>query len=158
MASFFSRALVPLLNRLPSVFLERFSKNTYNEVEVLPREMPRQAGHSDWQTAKPAAGAPGFALVQQHTFLRDTDQVRRFLPDILGRALARIWIDRDFRERFSTDPIGTMEAYDVFLPEGIDVEFVADGTSRPKVVVYEHRTSGPRRRLLYLQLVMMAGQ
>jgi hypothetical protein len=30
----------------------------------------------------------------------------RFLPDILGRALARSWIDREFQTDFMLDPEG----------------------------------------------------
>ena len=141
-----SRALVPFLAWLPT--------RPKREVEVLP-PLPG-SGRSSWSGAGAPEGA-GFGLVRQETRLRDTDQVRQFLPDILGRALARIWIDRTFRDRFAEDPIGTMEEYNVFLPESIDVEFVADGVSRPRIVVYERRLAGPRRRLLYLHLVMMAG-
>lgn len=140
-----SRALVPFLSLLP--------RRPSREVEVLP-PLP-EAGRSGWSNAPPEGA--GFGLVRQETHLRDTDQVKQFLPDILGRALARIWIDRSFRERFAEDPIGTMAEYNVFLPESIDVEFVADGVSRPRIVVYERRLAGPRRRLLYLHLVMMAG-
>lgn len=140
-----SRALVPFLSWLPA--------RPRREVEVLPPL--REAGRAGWSSSAPEGG--DFGLVRQETHLRDTDQVKQFLPDILGRALARIWIDRSFRERFAEDPIGTMADYNVFLPESIDVEFVADGVSRPRIVVYERRVAGPRRRLLYLHLVMMAG-
>lgn len=114
------------------------------------------------QTARNAYAAnepdgPNFGLVRQATYLEDTDQVRRFLPDILGRALARIWIDRGFRDRFGEDPIGVMAQYDVHLPPSIEVELVTEGVSRPRIVVYEKRVIGPRRRLLYLQMVMKAG-
>ena len=41
----------------------------------------------------------------------------------------------------------------------IDIDFVTEGTLRPQVVVMERtRPDAPRRRLLYLQLVMMAGK
>lgn len=136
-----SRALVPFLSLLPA--------RRPREVEVLPPEAPDAP-------QEPEGGK--FGLVRKETYLRDTDQVKRFLPDILGRALARIWIDRTFRERFASDPIGTMAEYDVFLPEAIDVEFETEGVTRPRIVVYERRAVGPRRRLLYLQLVMKAGQ
>ena len=140
-----SRALVPFFAWLPA--------RRAQEVEVLPPAP--QAGEQGWRDDAPDGG--GFGLVQQETYLRDSDQVKRFLPDILGRALARIWVDRNFRERFAADPIGTMADFNVFLPEAIDVEFVTEGVSRPRIVVYERRKAGPRRRLLYLQLVMMAG-
>ncbi len=141
-----SRALVPLLAWLPV--------RRPREVEVLP-PVSQDRG---WSEAPQAPEDGKFGLVRQETHLRDTDQVKRFLPDILGRALARIWVDRYFRDDFAADPIGTMAQYNVFLPQGIEVEFETEGVTRPRIVVYEQRRAGPRRRLLYLQLVMKAGQ
>jgi len=132
-----SRALVPVIARLPAL--------TRGKAEA---ETPRQS---------PAAHEYG--LVQQETHLRNRSQVERYLPDILGRALARIWIDPLFRDRFAADPKGTLADYGVHLPETIHIDFVTQGTVRPQVVVHEQtHPDGPRRRLLYLQLVMMAGK
>ncbi|MBO6854412.1 MAG: hypothetical protein JJ872_11715 [Marivivens sp.] len=101
----------------------------------------------------------GFDLVHRETHLRDSVDVERYLPDILGRALARIWIDPIFRDQFAAGPVETLAAYDVHLPESITIDFVTENTPRPQVVVYEQRRpGGPRRRLLYLRLVMMAGR
>jgi hypothetical protein len=131
-----SRALVPVISRLPAL--------TRSRAEPEP---PQAAVRQD------------FDLVQQETHLRNRSQVERFLPDILGRALARIWIDPVFRDRFATDPKGTLSAYGVHLPDTIHIDFVTQGTLRPQVVVMEQtRPDAPRRRLLYLQLVMMAGK
>lgn len=131
-----SRALVPVISRLPAL--------TRSRAEPEP---PQAAVQQD------------FDLVQQETHLRNRSQVERFLPDILGRALARIWIDPVFRDRFATDPKGTLSAYGVHLPDTIHIDFVTQGTLRPQVVVMEQtRPDAPRRRLLYLQLVMMAGK
>lgn len=140
-----SRALVPFLSWLPA--------RRPREVEVLP---PAQTS-VEWTNGPEGPQEGKFGLVRQATYLRNTDQVKRFLPDIMGRALARIWIDRYFRENFAADPIGTMAEYDVFLPETIEIEFQTEGVTRPRIVVYEQRKVGPRRRLLYLQLVMKAG-
>lgn len=141
-----SRALVPFASW-------RKTRATGRAVEVLPQRM--EAARAAYGSN--ATDASGFTLVRQVTHLEDTEQVRRYLPDILGRALARIWIDRAFRERFAEDPIRVMTEYDVHLPATIEVEFVTEGFSRPRIVVYEQRKIGPRRRLLYLQMVMMAG-
>ncbi len=131
-----SRALVPVISRLPAL--------TRPRAETEPPKAPP---------------VQDFDLVQQETHLRNRAQVERFLPDILGRALARIWIDPTFRDRFSTDPKRTLAEYGVYLPETIHIDFVTEGTLRPQVVVMEQtRPDAPRRRLLYLQLVMMAGK
>ena len=141
-----SRALVPVISRLPTL--------------TRLRDAVRHA------YGVPAAAEPGsqprardYDLVRHQTRLRNREQVERYLPDILGRALARIWIDPGFRDRFAADPVATLEYYDVFLPENIEIEFVTEANSRPQVVVYERPIRHmPRRRLLYLQLVLTAAR
>lgn len=136
-----SRALVPVLSRLPAL------------VRPAPGDLgvPRSGQRADTLA--------DFGLVQHETHLKNRSQVERFLPDILGRALARIWIDPGFRDRFAADPKGTLGAYGVFLPDTIEIDFVTEGTVRPQVVVQERLAPhGPKRRLLYLRLVMMAGK
>lgn len=105
------------------------------------------------------AQPPDFDLVAGPTRLTNTEQVERHLPDIIGRALARIWIDRAFRDDFAADPKGTLAFHDVHLPPTIDIDFVSESGSRPQVVVHEQLgRAGQRRRLLFLQLVMVAGK
>lgn len=100
-----------------------------------------------------------FNLVKNRTTFENTSQIERHLPDILGRALARSWIDPDFRNRFSSDPLSLLAQYDVFLPPNITIEYETKETLRPRIVVYEKPKYGlTRKRLLYLQLIMMAGK
>ena len=99
------------------------------------------------------------SLVREELYLKDRLAVREQLPDILGRVLARIWIDEKFNHDFSMNPRGTLESNGVFLPETMDVEFQKPNSSRPRIVVYEKsRESKFRTRIFYLQLVMMAGR
>lgn len=81
----------------------------------------------------------------------------RFLPDILGRALARSWIDREFQMDFMLDPEGVRTTL-FFLPQNVTIELETEGVTRPKVVVYETTRLGKQKSLMYLQLVMMAGK
>lgn len=132
-----SRALVPFVGRLPS--------RTGGQ-DVRKQQDRHQNDHD-------------YGLVQRETYLRDSDDVERMLPDILGRALARIWIDPQFRDRFAANPVETLAAYGVYLPRSIQIDFVTEGAPRPQIVVYEQKTpGGPRRRLMYLRLMMMAGK
>ena len=102
---------------------------------------------------------PTLSLVREELYLADRQAVREQLPDILGRVLARIWIDEKFNHDFSMNPRGTLETNGVFLPETMDVEFQKPNSSRPRIVVYEKsRESKFRTRIFYLQLVMMAGR
>ena len=100
-----------------------------------------------------------FSLYDGERHFTDREDVREFLPDILGKALARTWIDDDFRTAFDNDPCGTLESHGVFMPENMMIEFQRQNTDRPRIVVYEQRPNSKfKARVLYLQLVMMAGR
>jgi len=91
--------------------------------------------------------------------LKNRTEVRKHLPEILGRVLARIWIDTDFKEDFANDPQKTLEFNGVYLPEDMSIEFQKPNSDRPRIVVYEQRPKSKfKLRVLYLQLVMMAGR
>ena len=124
--------------------------------EVLPAD-------PDW-TPPPAAEAQGtlpaeeFVLVERITRLMTLDEIERHLPDILGRALARGWIDKPFQSAFMDDPKEMLATYDVHLPDAVEIEVETEPGKRPRIVVYQISLGGRKRRLLYLQLVMMAGR
>ena len=125
------------------------SQTTKNAlVPVQPKKLP----------VKRATG-PRYALVSDHVTFTSRADVRERLPDILGKALALIWIDKEFADVFARDPQGTLEREGVILPENTSIEFQKPGTDRPRIVVYERRpNSNFKLRILYLQLVMMAGR
>ena len=98
-------------------------------------------------------------LVDDKTILEDKEEVRTKLPDILGRVLACIWIDPEFYHSFANDPKSTLEKNGVFLPQDIFLDFEKPRADRPKVVVYEKKKDSKfKLRVMYLQLVMMAGR
>ena len=100
-----------------------------------------------------------FSLYDGERHFTDREDVREFLPDILGKALARTWIDADFRTEFDNDPCSTLANHGVFLPENMSIEFQLQNVERPRIVVYEQRPNSKfKARVLYLQLVMMAGR
>lgn len=109
-------------------------------------------------TAKPANSGGGFTLVRAPTTLQNIKRIEQHLPEILGRALARGWIDRNFAEALLADPKRLLSNYDVFLPENIKIEVETTEAQRQRIVVYEHRPNGDKHRVMYLQLVMMAGK
>ena len=91
----------------------------------------------------------------QDIILESEAQIQEFLPDILGQALARTWIDKRFLDAFYDEPKEILERAGVFLPKSISVEFIKKDNERPKVVVYQ-RAGSKSTRLLELKLVMVA--
>ena len=98
-------------------------------------------------------------LVDNEIFLENRNEVKKYLPEILGRVLARTWIDESFKEIFKKDPLKTLSDNGVFLPEEMFLEFQKPDTKRPKIVVYERKgKSNFKVRVVQLQLIMMAGR
>ena len=92
---------------------------------------------------------------EQDIILETEDQIQEFLPEVLGQALARTWIDKRFLEAFYEFPEEILERGGVYLPDHISVEFMKKNKSRPKVVVYENGHK-KRRKILELKLIMVA--
>ena len=91
---------------------------------------------------------------EQDIVLETEDQIQEFLPEVLGQALARTWIDKRFLEAFYEYPEEILERGGVYLPDHISVEFMKKDKSRPKVVVYEN--ANKKRKILELKLIMVA--
>ncbi len=121
--------------------------------------VPYQPGGQIAPVQRARSGEAPFKIVRDDVELHNREEVVKFLPDILGRALARIWIDPAFYADFSGDPKGCLERAGVHLPEEISIEFSKAVADRPKIIVYEQRPNSRFKvRVLYLQLVMMAGK
>tara|TARA_Y100001968_G_C19147304_1_gene614438 strand:+ start:322 stop:726 length:405 start_codon:yes stop_codon:yes gene_type:complete len=127
---------------------EKNSKALVPIRKVLPPAVKRETG-----VAKP------FELVNGNLTLNSREDVRSLLPDILGKVLARVWLDSNFHREFSEDPQKTLESNGVFLPENMSIEFQKQNTDRPRIVVFEQKQGSKfKLRVFYLQLVMMAGR
>ena len=108
---------------------------------------------------KDGAVTSDFSLYEGERHFTDREDVRQHLPDILGKALARTWIDNEFHKAFDRDPVGTLESHGVFIPSTMSIEFQRKTSDRPRIVVYEQNPNSKfKARVLYLQLVMMAGR
>jgi|TARA_B110000971_G_scaffold33405_1_gene31035 hypothetical protein len=98
-------------------------------------------------------------LVDKDLYLQNREDVKKFLPDILGRVLARIWIDTNFKENFKSDPETVLSENGVFLPDDMILEFQKPNSDRPKIIVYEKKADSKFKvRVVQLQLVMIAGR
>ena len=98
-------------------------------------------------------------LVDKDLILKNRDEVKKYLPDILGRVLARIWIDKPFKESFKSNPRQVLNDNGVFLPDDMIQEKKKPNSDRPKIIVYEKKQdSNFKIRVVQLQLVMLAGR
>ena len=52
----------------------------------------------------PRPGSARYDLVSDLTTFKSREDVRERLPESLGKALALIWIDREFADLFALDP------------------------------------------------------
>ena len=93
----------------------------------------------------------------QDIVLESENQIQKYLPEVLGQALARTWIDKRFLDAFYNYPVEVLERGGVYLPDSVSVEFKKEKDQRPKVIVYENDKNS-RRKLLELKLVMVAEQ
>ncbi len=92
---------------------------------------------------------------EQDIILENTEHVQELLPEVLGQALARTWVDKRFLEAFTKYPIEVMERGGVYLPDNISLEFQKEIKSRPKVIVYENDMTR-KTKILELKLIMVA--
>ena len=108
---------------------------------------------------KPNEVNQALELVDKDLILKNREEVKKYLPDILGRVLARIWIDKSFKENFKSNPRQVLNDNGVFLPDDMILEFQKPNSDRPKIIVYEKKNgSNFKIRVVQLQLVMLAGR
>ena len=94
---------------------------------------------------------------EQDIVLESEQQIQKYLPEVLGQALATTWIDKRFLDAFYEYPVEVLERGGVYLPSSVSVEFKKEKDQRPKVIVYENDKKS-KRKLLELKLVMVAEQ
>ena len=92
---------------------------------------------------------------EQDLILETDTDIQKYLPDVLGQALARTWVDKRFVDAFFNYPVEILERGGVYLPEKIQLEFSKEEKSRPKVTVFENTNEG-RKKVLELKLIMVA--
>ena len=88
---------------------------------------------------KPNQLTQALELVDSDLILKNREEVKKYLPDILGRVLARIWIDKSFKENFKSNPRQVLNENGVFLPDDMILEFQKPNSDRPKIIVYEKK-------------------
>lgn len=76
---------------------------------------------------------------EQDMILESEHQIQKYLPEVLGQALARTWIDKRFLDAFYNYPVEVLERGGVYLPDSVSVEFKKEKNERPKVIVFENK-------------------
>ena len=98
-----------------------------------------------------------FKLVEKSVELLDRETVKQQLPDILGRALARSWIDSDYKEKLQRDLKGTLAMGGVIIPEDYECTYETTSGQRAKIVVFECKPNSKLRlRICGFSLTMVA--
>jgi hypothetical protein len=85
--------------------------------------------------------------------------VRERIVDYLGSVLARCWIDPTLIVKLDENPHQALRHIGILLPPEIDLKVERPHRDRPRLVIYECNAERTfRRRICYLQLIMMAGK
>ena len=87
--------------------------------------------------------------------LTNEDDIKRVLPDVLGQALARAWVDKRFLEAFVNHPVEILERGGVYLPSFIKIVFEKEEQTRPKVTIYRIMDD-KMKKVLELKLILVA--
>ncbi len=89
----------------------------------------------------------------------DAKQLKERIIDYLGAVLARCWVERDLLDRIEANPHRALRGMGILLPHEIDIKVERVSKERPRLVIYEYNEGRTfRRRVCYLQLIMMAGR
>ena len=110
-----------------------------------------------YKPALPAQYVYEFKLSEEEIKFMDRETVKMKLPDILGRALARSWIDEQYRQQLERDVQATLAVGGVVVPDEYECKYEKSGTGRAKIVVYEvNPNTRFRLRICGFSLNMMA--
>lgn len=96
-----------------------------------------------------------FKLVDEDINLDTRAQVKDQLPDILGRALARSWVDEQYKSQLQKCVHTTLAEGGVAIPDDYICEYETTSGQRAKIVVFE-QTGKLKLRVCGLSLTMVA--
>ena len=115
----------------------------------------------------PVGPAESWAQQSEETFdqeppieiVIDSRQLKERIIDYLGAVLARCWIDRSLLGQIEMNPHRALRSLGILLPDEIDIKVERLNKERPRLVIFEYNQERSyRRRICYLQLIMMAGK
>ena len=122
-------------------------------------EDPAQATETKTQALPPPSAANDFNQEPPIEVIIDARQLKERIIDYLGAVLARCWIERDLLDRIEAGPHRALRHLGILLPDEIDIKVERKNAERPRLLIYEwNQERSYKRRICYLQLVMMAGK
>lgn len=126
--------------------------------ENLPALIPVK-GAAVHSTGWTSAQEPEFDQEPPIEIVIDSRQLKERIIDYLGAVLARCWIDRTLLSQIETNPHRALRRLGILLPDEIDIKVERLNKERPRLVIFEYNQERSyRRRICYLQLIMMAGK
>ena len=85
------------------------------------------------------------------------EEVKKHLPDICGKMLAKSWHDEEFAERLASDINKTFRDNGIILPDIFRLEYEKTSGQRAKISIYEQvEKTKFKLRVCSLTLTMMA--
>ena len=103
--------------------------------------------------------ADDFAQEPPIEIVINPQEIREKILHYLGAVLARCWIDRGLLVEIERDAHRALRHLGILLPDEIEIKVERTKKDRPRLVIYEHDENRRfRRRICYLQLIMMAGK
>lgn len=131
----------------------------------LPAVSGPPASYQQASSANPAQEQPaaalsdGFQAEPPISFVIDPQNVRERIVDYLGAVLARCWIDPNLMDELDKAPHRALRHIGIVLPDEFDLRVERPHRDRPRLVLYEcNQERTFKRRICYLQLIMMAGK
>lgn len=117
------------------------------------------AAFQQTQALPPPSSAYDFNQEPPIEIIIDARQLKERIIDYLGAVLARCWIDPELLDRIEAGPHRALRHMGILLPDEIDIKVERKNAGRPRLLIYEwNQERSYKRRICYLQLVMMAGK
>ena len=134
------------------------SGGTVGVPAVIGQAAPRRE-QSEAPAPQPAPAAEIFQSEPPISFFIDPHNVRERIVDYLGAVLARCWIDPNLMDELDKAPHRALRHIGILLPDEFDLRVERPHRDRPRLVLYEcNQERTFKRRVCYLQLIMMAGK
>jgi hypothetical protein len=89
----------------------------------------------------------------------DSVDIKDRIMEYLGAVLARCWFDKNLLHGLEHDAHKSLRHIGILLPDELDVKIERKDRQRPKLVIYEwNKERSFKRRICYLQMIMLAGR